>query len=164
MQTRNGQVLICASLLFVVLGMASCGTTPGATPAAPGTGSVTPSPEVAVGPSVSPEDVPRIGIEELKALMDSGADVVVVDNRPRVAYDQGHIKGALNLPYTAELREEEVAMLSRDKLIVTYCDCGPGEADSASVAAQLIKMGFSNVKVLADPSIVGWIQAGYPVE
>lgn len=162
MLTKNGHVLIYVSLLFVVLGMASCSAPSSSTPEVPS--GITPSPEVAAGLSVSPEDVPRIGIEELKALMDSGADVVIVDNRPRVAYEQGHIKGAVNLPYTAELREEEVGILSRDKLTVTYCDCGPGEADSASVAAQLIKMGFSNVKVLADPSIVGWIQAGYPVE
>ena len=54
--------------------------------------------------------------------------------------------------------------LPRDKLIVTYCNCGPGDADSANVAEQFLELGFSNVKVLADPSIRGWKQAGYPLE
>jgi hypothetical protein len=33
------------------------------------------------------------------------------------------------------------------------------------VALQLIEMvGFSDVKVLVDPAIAGWIEAGYPME
>lgn len=116
---------------------------------------------------LTPERVPRISIEELKALMDGGADVVIVDNQPKVAYEKQHIKGAISIPWTMKgLATESSQKLPRDKdrAIITYCDCGPGELDSADIATRLIGMGFSNVKVLADPSIRGWVEAGNPVE
>jgi rhodanese-related sulfurtransferase len=118
------------------------------------------------GPAVSAEDVPRISVEELKALMDSGADITILDNRPRESYEMGHIKGAVSLPWSpAGLTEDDTALLRYGKLTVTYCDCGPGEADSADVALQLIQVyQMEDVKVLADPSIYGWIEAGYPTE
>jgi rhodanese-related sulfurtransferase len=58
----------------------------------------------------------------------------------------------------------DVEVLSPNIPVVTYCDCGPGEADGADVARQLIAMGFKDVKTLADPSITGWTDAGYPTE
>jgi rhodanese-related sulfurtransferase len=122
-----------------------------------------PTPKV-VGTPTSPDEVPRISLQELKALMDSGADMVILDCQPRSVYEQGHIKGAISLPWAPELDEEDILMLPWGKPIITYCACGPGEGDSADVALQLIRMGFEDVKVLADPSIMGWMEAGYPME
>jgi rhodanese-related sulfurtransferase len=110
------------------------------------------------------KEIPRITVEELKQEMDRGADIVVLDAQPKTTYDKGHIKGALSFPWAAKLTHWDVRQLPRDKMIIIYCDCGPGEADSSDAAAQLSEMGFSNVKVLADPSIRGWIKAGYPIE
>jgi rhodanese-related sulfurtransferase len=143
-------------LLSVLSGCAGA-TTPSATETTP------PASTEEEGPSISAEDVPRITIEELKALVDSGADIVIVDDQPRSVYEQGHIKGAISLPWAMEVSEEDVQMLPRDKPIITYCDCGPGEADSADIAAKLIRKGFKDVKVLLDPSIKGWEEAGYPM-
>ena len=63
-----------------------------------------------------------------------------------------------------QLNRSDVDHLPDDKLIVLYCDCGPGEADSNIMGVKLKEMGFLNVKVLASPSIRGWIQKGYPVD
>jgi rhodanese-related sulfurtransferase len=110
------------------------------------------------------DDVPRITIQELKKMVDDKADVTIVDAQPKRAYEKGHIKGALSFPWTPKLNEAQAATLPRTKPIVLYCDCGPGEADSVSIAERLIDLGFSNVKVLQDPSISGWKEAGYPIE
>lgn len=110
------------------------------------------------------EDVPRISIAELKKLIDEKADIVILDAQLKEVYNKGHIRGARSFPWSAEITSEDAQGLPKDKLIVVYCDCGPGEADSSDVAAQLIRLGFDNVKVLADPSIRGWIKLGYPVE
>jgi rhodanese-related sulfurtransferase len=132
------------------------------TPAPTEAPTATPAPEV-VGTPTSPDEVPRISLEELKALMDSGADIVILDDRPRESYQMGHIKGAISFPWKPQLTIGDAEMLPMAKTIVTYCDCGPGEADSASVAFQLIELGVeADVKVLAHPSIEGWIEAGYP--
>jgi rhodanese-related sulfurtransferase len=110
------------------------------------------------------KEIPRITIEELKRKMDSGADIVILDAQPRSIYDREHIKGALSFPWVAKITQWDARHLPRDTMIIIYCDCGPGEADSSDLAAQLREMGFNNVKVLADPSIRGWIKAGYPIE
>ncbi len=110
------------------------------------------------------QDIPRISIQELKEMLDSGKPVTIIDAQPRSVYEEGHIKGAISLPWKSHLELEDVWSLPNDIPIVTYCDCGPGESDSADVAAQLIRMGYEDVKVLQDPSIRGWKEAGYPTE
>jgi rhodanese-related sulfurtransferase len=113
---------------------------------------------------VTQEEMPRISIEELKKMMDDGAPVTIIDVQPKEVYEMGHIKGAISIPWKSQIALEDVWSLPGDQLIVTYCDCGPGEADSADVAGQLFQMGYETVKVLGDPSIEGWREAGYPME
>jgi rhodanese-related sulfurtransferase len=114
-----------------------------------------------------PEKIPRITIDELKAMTDQKADIVMVDTHPRARYEDHHIKGAISIPWAMlGIAWEDVQKLPRDKgtPIITYCDCGPGESDSAEIAARLIQMGFTNVKVLADPSLKGWKEKSFPIE
>jgi rhodanese-related sulfurtransferase len=110
------------------------------------------------------DEVPRISVEETKKLVDSKASIVILDTQLKSIYDKGHISGAINFPWKQQITSEDARKLPKDKLIITYCDCGPGESDSSDLAAQLLDLGFPDVKVLADPSIRGWIKAGYPVE
>ena len=65
--------------------------------------------------------VPRITIEELKAKMDKGQDILVLDVRTGRSYDGSKvkIKGALRIaPDEVETRYKE---LTKDKEIITYC-------------------------------------------
>ena len=117
-----------------------------------------------VGRAAAQTEISRITIHELKGLIDQGASVLILDTRPRAIFEKGHIKGAISFPWKARITLRDVSGLPRDKLIVPYCSCGPGDADSANVAEQLMELGFRNVKVLADPSIRGWKQAGYPMD
>jgi rhodanese-related sulfurtransferase len=110
------------------------------------------------------DDVPRITIDILKKMMDDRKDVLIIDAQPKSVYEKGHIKGAVSLPWVPKLTAAQVAALPRHKIAVVYCDCGPGEADSASLGSQLLDLGFDDVRVLADPAIRGWKQAGYPME
>ena len=108
--------------------------------------------------------LPRISNDELKSLLDSGTEVVILDTQPEKIYQKGHIKGALSFPFKMELDGSEVLKMPREKLIVVYCDCGPGEADSNHMGIQLKELGFLDVKVLAAPSIKGWKEKNYPME
>ena len=109
------------------------------------------------------QDMPRISIKELKDMMDKKTPVTIIDVQPKEIYAEGHIKGAISLPASKRIALEDVWSIPSDQLVVTYCDCGPGEADSADAAAQLFLFGY-DVKVLSDPSIKGWKKAGYPLE
>ncbi len=109
-------------------------------------------------------EIPRITIHELKAMIDRGESVLILDTQPKAIFEKVHIKGAVSLLWKARITIQDVSGLPRDKLIVTYCTRGSGDSTSANVAAQLMRLGFSDVKVLADPSIKGWKEAGYPLE
>ena len=78
--------------------------------------------------------------------MDKGEEITVIDTQPKNIYDKGHIKGAVSIPWKSQLALEDVWALPSGIPIVTYCACGPGEADSADFARQLMKMGYNDVK------------------
>jgi phage shock protein E len=58
---------------------------------------------------MTPMEIPRISVEEVKRRLDHGEGILLLDVRSREAYDQSHIKGALSLPgKEAETRFREV--------------------------------------------------------
>ena len=63
--------------------------------------------------------VPRISLEQLKEKLDAGADIVIVDVRRKEDFDEGHIPGAVSIPW--EEIEARYTELPRDKEIITYC-------------------------------------------
>lgn len=77
--------------------------------------------EPSTPPSVpdSGSDVPRISLEQLKEKLDAGADIVIVDVRSKEDFDEGHIPGAVSIPW--EEIEARYTELPRDKEIITYC-------------------------------------------
>jgi rhodanese-related sulfurtransferase len=88
-------------------------------------------------------------------------DFLVIDVQPKGVYDIGHIKGALNFPWSDDIKSP--GGLPRDKMLIFYCDCAH-EEDSTSVATQMKqKFGFSNVRTLQG-GWSGWQKLGYPVD
>ena len=71
-------------------------------------------------PAQSPpgDNARRITAAEVKAEVASNS-VLIVDVRGEVAYKQGHIKGAIQIPATEIL--SHIDRLPRDKMIATYC-------------------------------------------
>jgi cytochrome c oxidase cbb3-type subunit 3/ubiquinol-cytochrome c reductase cytochrome c subunit len=94
---------------------------------------------------------------DVKAAMDKGAKLIVVDARPPSDWLRVHIPGAISIPYY------DMKMI--DKLpndgtwVLTYCAC-PHHA-SGIVLDELRKRGFKNSAVI-DEGILGWQRAGYP--
>ena len=64
-------------------------------------------------------DIEPIYIEELKALLDTQADVVVVDVRSRSLYDSGHIPGAISMTYPDEIQSRHQE-LPTDRTLILY--------------------------------------------
>jgi rhodanese-related sulfurtransferase len=89
---------------------------------------------------------------------------VFIDARNKDLFDQGHIKGAKNLPWHSvdDHFIDIVDGMSNDTLIITYCD---GETCDLSheLALFLKEMGFPNVKVLVNGWMV-WQEMNLPVE
>jgi rhodanese-related sulfurtransferase len=76
---------------------------------------------------VRPE-IPRITHEELKQMMDGGSNPVIIDTRDESKFKQGHLAGAINIPYavgigrTQDSMDGKLRALLDDKLKVFYCD------------------------------------------
>lgn len=68
---------------------------------------------------VTAADVPRISLQNLRQLLDQGANVTVIDTRSAGEYAAGHIPGSLHIPYSEiEARHREIPATSQ---VVLYC-------------------------------------------
>ncbi len=94
-----------------------------------------------------------VELDELLARAQCG-DVVIVDVRPRLEYDAGHLDGALSVPL-----EEMANHLDRfaDTTVVAYCR-GPYCVLSALAVAQLRGAGITASRLADGP--VEWSAAG----
>ena len=72
--------------------------------------------------ATSPEDVPRITVEELKTKLDRSEDVIVLDVRGALSNKKFPVKitGALRKPFIDIYKGEEL-FLDKGKEIVIYC-------------------------------------------
>jgi 3-mercaptopyruvate sulfurtransferase SseA len=109
----------------------------------------------------SAQEVQSIKPEELKKLIESKADILVVDNQPKGAYDMGHIPGAVNFPWAMHIKVP--VNLPRNKMLILYCACSH-EEDSTDVAEKLMReFGYNSIKVL-EGGWLRWVELNYPIE
>lgn len=105
----------------------------------------------------------EIGLRAAKQLHDAGA-ALFIDAREDWEYAEGHIRGAINLPYEQAITDP--ARLEKidqgGKPIVTYCGGGSCEI-SISVAWELLGVGKTHIAVYIG-GFPEWAEAGYPVE
>jgi rhodanese-related sulfurtransferase len=112
------------------------------------------------------DDIQVISPQLLKALIEGGADIAIVDVQPPEAFAIEHIKGAVNLPW--DMKIKGTAGVPMSKLVVVYCACSPDEkasqTDEGDVAMQLItNFGYKKVALL-EGGWVRWQQLGYPTQ
>ena len=80
----------------------------------------------------------QISADDLRARLRNG-EVVLLDVRPRVEYETGHLPNAISIP--VDELERRLSELPPDKTIVAYCR-GPYCVLSFEAVAQLRKLGF----------------------
>jgi rhodanese-related sulfurtransferase len=90
-------------------------------------------------------------------LMNQGA--LLIDLRPREAFDAGHIGEARNVPAAQLESQAESLKKWRDRTVITYCDSG---VTGAGAARTLAKLGFTKVFNL-DGGLNGWVKDNLPL-
>jgi rhodanese-related sulfurtransferase len=107
-------------------------------------------------------DVPLISARELKALIDAGEPVTIVDVRRDEAWaaSPGQVPGALRI--APEHIADALGRVVQGEVIVVYDDT-PDESVSAAVAENLMQRNYSGVFALAG-GYTTWVQAGFPTE
>ena len=87
---------------------------------------------------------------------------VFVDAREPEYYQEGHIKGAWNIPFFLELVFKLDSLQGKDAPMVIYCssdECGSSE----DLAYELQAEGFSNLLVFKG-GWTAWNGSGHPIE
>jgi rhodanese-related sulfurtransferase len=96
--------------------------------------------------------------EDLKARLDAGEDLLLIDVREPQEWAQGTLPGAYTIP-RGVLEGQIDGRVPYESRVVLYCGSG---ARSALAARSLREMGYCNVENL-DGGFAGWLQAGNPV-
>jgi rhodanese-related sulfurtransferase len=99
--------------------------------------------------------------ETLKARLDAGEPIQLVETLQPREYAKEHIAGAMNIPFT-KMTGEARERFSKDDVIVVYCH-NPNCKASTRAAEKLEKLGFTNVFEY-DGGKDDWKAAGYPME
>lgn len=102
--------------------------------------------------------------EELKAMIDCGDDLLLVNVLDPTAFAQAHIPGSHNVPATDKGFDERLRALgaTEDSRIVLYCSNFECNASHAA-GKRLEQAGFRNLYRYAG-GIEDWMDAGFPVE
>lgn len=104
------------------------------------------------------KDAP-VKIEQAEKLIADG--IQLLDVRTQEEWDEGHLKGAKRVDFTAEgFLEKAKAALDPKKPVLVYCRSG---GRSAKATQALREAGFATVHDM-DGGITAWQKAGKPVE
>lgn len=106
--------------------------------------------------------VAKITREEVRAKLENGVEVALVEALPAKYYLERHLPGALNLPHD---RVDELApTLLPDKSveIIVYCASAPCK-NSGIAAERLAELGYANVRDYHEGK-ADWIAAELPTE
>ncbi len=102
--------------------------------------------------------IPLLSPKDLKAKIDSGANIFLLDIRGKGMYKKAYIKGSVNIPLF--ILDKNLDKLPKDKVIVLIDHAGK----QTLIAGRYLKSkGFAKVMRL-DGGIMAWIRAGLPVE
>lgn len=108
-----------------------------------------------------PASVQSLAPDDAERFLAAHPEALVIDARTLGEWDaHGHISRARRHDYLDEKTLPEVAKLDTKKPCLVYCAIG-GRA--RLLAAEMVKMGFQNLKIL-DGGFNAWVAAGKPVE
>lgn len=106
--------------------------------------------------------VETITRDELKAVLDRGEALTIVEALPEEYYRKGHLPGALLMPHDRVDALAATLVPNREAPIVVYC-ANLACQNSTIAAERLIALGYRNVREYAAGK-QDWIDAGYPTD
>lgn len=93
----------------------------------------------------------NITAQQAKEIMDQQKGYVILDARTQEEFDEGHIPGAIVIPYDEILEKAEGILKDKNQLILVYCRSG---RRSKLAAEDLQKLGYTNIKEFG--GIIDW--------
>ncbi|PSP18122.1 MAG: sulfurtransferase [Cyanobacteria bacterium QS_8_64_29] len=103
-----------------------------------------------------------ISRDELKAQLDHGEPLILIDTLPEQAYRKHHLPGAINIPSDDINQVAPQRLPDKNAPIVVYCANGPCKR-SQRAWERLKALGYTQVWEY-DEGREDWVAAGLPVE
>lgn len=103
-----------------------------------------------------------ISRDDLKAKLDRGERVTIVEALPEPYYRKAHLPGAILLPHDQVDDLAPSLLPDKSAAIVVYCADLPCE-NSGIAARRMSELGYADVRDYAEGK-QDWIDAGYPTE
>ena len=103
-------------------------------------------------------DTPRLPADEVKALLDAGEDMVIVDSRPYEEFHRMSIPSGVDMPGAELVYRIHDHAPNPDTLVVVNC---AGRTRSIIGAQSLINAGIPNRVVALKDGTMGWHLAGH---
>ena len=85
----------------------------------------------------------NITAQEAKQIMDTQEGYIILDVREQEEFDQGHIPGAILIPYTQIEEMADEMLPHKEQLILVYCRSG---RRSKIAAEALVELGYTNIR------------------
>ena len=104
--------------------------------------------------------VREVTVDDVKARLDRGEKILLVDVREESEYAKDHLPGAIHLGKGIIERDIEERVPQLNAPLILYCG---GGYRSALAADNLQKMGYTNV-VSMDGGIRGWREKQFPLD
>ena len=111
------------------------------------------------------DDITYVSLEVLKNIIQSKSKILLIDGRSESAYHEGHIPGAVNVPYMQRdyFFKQLLSNVDRETSIIVYCS-GKHCNTSVELAKFLSqKFGFIHVQVFAG-GWEEWIKGKNPIQ
>jgi rhodanese-related sulfurtransferase len=105
------------------------------------------------------KNIREVSIDEVKARLDQGAQILLVDVREESEFAVDHLPGAIHLGKGIIERDIEARVPDPSTPMVLYCG---GGFRSALAAEALQKMGYTDVLSM-DGGIRGWRERAFPL-
>jgi rhodanese-related sulfurtransferase len=104
--------------------------------------------------------VREVTVDDVKARLDRGEKILLVDVREESEYAKDHLPGAIHLGKGIIERDIEERVPQLNAPLILYCG---GGYRSALAADNLQKMGYTNVLSM-DGGIRGWREKQFPLD
>ncbi len=110
-------------------------------------------------------DITYLSLEALQNIIQSKSKILLIDGRSELAYHEGHILGAVNIPYMQRdyFSQQLLADVARELPIIVYCS-GKNCNTSVELAKFLSqKFRFINIQVF-EGGWEEWIKGENPIQ
>ena len=80
--------------------------------------------------------------EEMREMLNNSNNIILLDVRSHQEYEEGHLKGAINIPTYDLYREATKKIKDKEAIIIAYCTIGVRSENAINI---LRKMGYKNL-------------------